>query len=456
MQGSSGGRKGICRRWPIWLDAPGWVHIEDFVLLGDCFRCPPGRPGSSPAGPWLQSGSNLAGMPTPGRSSLLAVCTLPPWPVRDGYALRVAGLVRGLAAGWRITLVCPGDPPPGVARHLPVALHGAGLAYPWRFDPAPLRAVLLRAGAHDRGLVWPGAEAAWLGIGLSGTGVHGRPPAVMDMIDCNPLEFWRTATAIPGAGSGWRTRARAVRELPPSLRWARRTVRGFTATACVGADDATWMARIGGRPVAIIPNGVDLPGRDEPRLGEPGTGGAAFRPPDPVPTAAFIGTLDYLPNMDAVTFLAHQVWPRIRAAVPGACLLVCGRRPGPAIQALHGVNGIEVLANVPSIPAVLSRAWVGLAPMRTGVGLKNKVLETWASARPCVLTPLAANGLALPPGHGGLLATDAAGLAAAAAALLGDRAACLRLGAAARDWVAERFSWASAAAAMDALLRQGS
>lgn len=373
-------------------------------------------------------------MPPSAHPTLLAVCTLPPWPVRDGYALRVAGLVRGLAAGWRITLVCPGDPPPGTAQHLPAALHGAGLAYPWRFDPAPLRAVLLRAGPHDRGLVWPGAEAAWLGA-------HGRPPAVMDMIDCNPLEFWRTATGAPGPG--WRARARAVRELPASLRWARRAVRGFTATACVGTDDAACMARIGGRPVAVIANGVDLPGMD----------GAGLGLPDPAPTAAFVGTLDYLPNIDAVAFLTRQVWPRIRTAVPGARLLIAGRRPGPAIQALHGRDGIEVLADVPSIPAVLSRAWIGLAPMRTGVGLKNKVLETWASARPCVLTPLAANGLALPPGHDGLVAADAAGLAAAAAALLGNQVGCLRLGGAARDWVAERFSWARAAEAVDALLR---
>ena len=365
------------------------------------------------------------------RPTLLAVCTLPPWPVRDGYGLRVAGLVRGLAAGWDITLVSPGVPPPGVARHVPIALRGAGLTYPWRFDPAPLRAALLSAGPHARGLVWPGAEAAWPRATPAAT-----IPAVMDMIDCNPLEFWRTALH-PGDA---RTRLRAVRELPVSLRWARRAVRGFIGTACVGADDAAWMARIGGRPVPVIPNGVDLPA--------PGT-------PDAAPTAAFVGSLGYPPNADAVAFLAGAVWPRVRAAVPGARLLVAGRGPGPGILAVDGRDGVQVLPDVPDMGAVLGRAWVGLAPMRTGVGLKNKVLETWAAGRPCVLTPLAANGLALPPGHADLVAADADGLAAAAAALLRDRAACLQRGATARDWVAARFSWAGAAAAMDALLRRG-
>ena len=379
-----------------------------------------------------------AGMPPP-RPTLLAACTLPPWPVRDGYALRVANLVRELSAAWDITLVCPGPPPPGTARHVPVALHGAGLAYPWRFGPAPLRAALAAAlqaaGPHARGLAWPGTEAAWCSPPPPTT--PPLPPSVMDMIDCNPLEFWRTLRA-PGP---LRARARAARELPTSLRWARQAVRGFQATACVGADDARWMRRIGGRPVAVIPNGVDLP--------------PLATLPDPLPTAVFAGSLDYAPNMDAVAFLAGAVWPRIRAAVPSARLLVAGRRPGPAITALHGSHGIEVLPDVPDMAAVLGRAWVGLAPMRTGVGLKNKVLETWAAARPCVLTPLATNGLLLPPGHDGLVARDADALAAAAAALLHDQAGALRLGAAARDWVAARFSWAGAAAAMDALLRQG-
>lgn len=359
------------------------------------------------------------------RPTLLAVCTLPPWPVRDGYSLRVANLVRELAAGWDVTLACPGDPPPGTARHVPVTLDGFGLTYPWRFDPAPLRAALLAAGPHDRGLVWPGAEAAW----------PGTIPAVMDMIDCNPLELWRILAA-PG---GWRTRARAARDLPASLHWARRAVRDFTATACVGADDARWMARIGGRPVPVIPNGVDLP---------------ALGQRDSAPTAAFIGSLDYAPNVDAVAFLAGQVWPGLRAAVPGARLLIAGRRPGPAIRALHGQAGIEVLADVPDMAAVVSRAWIGIAPMRVGVGLKNKVLETWAAARPCLVTPLAMNGLVLPPGQDRLLAATAGELATAAAALLQDEAACADLGQAARDWVASRYTWAAAAAAIDGLLRE--
>jgi len=59
----------------------------------------------------------------------------------------------------------------------------------------------------------------------------------------------------------------------------------------------------------------------------------------------------------------------------------------------------------------------------------------------------------LPPGHDGFVRRDAAGLADAVVALLRDRDARRSAGAAARALVRERFSWAGAAARIDALLR---
>ena len=173
------------------------------------------------------------------------------------------------------------------------------------------------------------------------------------------------------------------------------------------------------------------------------------------PTVVFTGTLDYAPNVAAVAWAAADIWPRVRAAAPGARWVVAGRRPVAAVQALDGRNGVEVHANVPDMAAALGAAGVALAPMRTGVGIKNKVLEAWACARPVVLTRRAAEGLALPPGHADLVQDTAAGIADAAAWLLRDEAARRQLGRAARATAAREHTWARAAARMDALLRKG-
>ncbi|MBX9700200.1 MAG: glycosyltransferase family 4 protein [Acetobacteraceae bacterium] len=369
---------------------------------------------------------------------------LPAWPVRNGYALRVRNLLAELADGWALHLLAPGAPaddperPPGLAAHHRLHLAGRGLTYTWRFDPAPLRDAIagtLSEVRPDRALIWAGAEDAWLT--MSGP----QPPAVMDMIDCNPLEFWRGAFAR-GAG-GLRERARSLTELGVSALHARRAVRGFAATSCVGEQDAAWLARLSGKPdrVHVVPNGVALPDL------------AALPDAAATPTLCFTGTLDYVPNTDAVRFLVEDVWPLVRAAAPAARLVIAGRSPLPWIVALHGRDGIEVAADVPEMAAVLRRAWAAIAPMRTGVGIKNKVLEAWACARPVVLTPLATNGLPPVPGQDRLVRADAPGLAEAAIALLSDAGLCHRLGESARAHAAASCSWRAAAKEMDRLLR---
>jgi glycosyltransferase involved in cell wall biosynthesis len=359
---------------------------------------------------------------------LLAVCTLPAWLVQDGYSLRVANVLQALARYWEITLLAPGATPPGVVEHVRFALAGSGFSYPWRFDNGPLAAAIKRcvAAQPDRALVWPGAEGAWLASG-------GGTPAVLDMIDCNPLEFGRAAWAGHGRDRLWNAREAVVAAVH-----ARRAVRGFGATVCVGEADAAWMARLGGRIVHMVPNGVALP--------------IGSAPENARATVIFAGTLDYAPNVGAVAFMADDIWPRVRAAMPDARWVIAGRRPVAAICALDGRDGVEVRANVDDMAAELQAAWVAVAPMRAGVGLKNKVLEAWACARPVVLTPLAMNGLTLPPGHAGLVQAGAAGIADGVAMLLGDGAARKELGRTARAMVARDFTWARVGDRLNALL----
>lgn len=362
--------------------------------------------------------------------SLLAVCTLPPWPVLNGYSLRVAHLLEHLAAQWSITLIAPPIEAllPAIARHVPVALPTSGATYPWRFDQTSLRAILDRTIAQtrfDRALIFPGAEALWFNR-------TDLPPAVVDIIDCNPLEFWRGFLSYRGL----RQRYRAFREIAVATRYARSMVRSYTATTCVGEADARCLRLIGGRDtVHVIPNGVEIPTR--------------IADASPRPTLIFTGALDYQPNIEAVLFAAESIWPRIIAARPDARFVIAGRNPVPAIRAL---TNVEIAANVPDMAQVLSESWVAIAPMRSGVGIKNKVLEAWACARPVVMSTLATNGLIVPPDHAPLVGTTADAMASAVLRLFDDADTRHRLGKSARENVRQHFTWASAAARLNQLL----
>lgn len=320
---------------------------------------------------------------------------------------------------------------------MPIELQGVGLVYAWRFDQEKLRAAVrdaVRSHHPVCALVWRGAEAVWFGDA-------DLPPAVADIVDCTTLDLWRGVLVQRSL----RLRLRNLRELGISARFAYRTVQRFAAVVCAGEADASWMRRLGrGGSVHVIPNGVDLPGIDDAEGDAP--------PPGP-PRLSFVGTLDFEPNVDAVSFLAAEVWPLVKAEIPEAELVVAGRRPTPAIQALDGQSGITVQADVPDMPAVLRRSQVSIAPMRCGVGVKNKILEAWACARPVVLTPLAANGLATPPGHEFLVRSTAHDLAQAVIMLLRDPATAARLGSQARAHVQEHYTWEEAGCRMDRLLR---
>ena len=371
------------------------------------------------------------------RPSLLVVTPLAPWPVRDGHTLRVANLLEALAPAWGVTLIAPAGPvPPGIAEAVGVSLPQSS-TMPWRYDASPLDAALDRALAgrrFDRALLFAGAEAL-------GFGRRDLPPTVADLIDCNALELWGAARTTPGwrlpstgcASCSPRSGARgaAFAPSPPRFAWARGTRRGSGEWAePVSMWCRTgWRCRTRRRPRRPVRSRAS-PGR-----------------------WTTIPTLDYHPNVDAALFAARAVFPRVRAGLPEARLLIAGRRPVRKVRELAALPGVEVAADVADMRAVLARTRIGLAPMRVGSGIKNKVLEAWACARPVVMTRVAANGLSLPEGHAGLVRDGPEAQAEAAVGLVREPGRTAALGALARAHVAAAFSWARQAERLDRILR---
>jgi glycosyltransferase involved in cell wall biosynthesis len=186
--------------------------------------------------------------------------------------------------------------------------------------------------------------------------------------------------------------------------------------------------------IEVIPNGIDL---------------EAYTPPsDPreLNLLLFTGNFEYAPNVDAAIFLAESVFPRIRARVPEARLLLVGNAPPDALRAL-GNDKIAIIGRVPDLKPHLANAAVYACPLRFGAGIKNKVLEALAMGCPVVATPLSIDGIAARDGHD-LLLTDADGNAFAEAVVrvLRDQPLAAQLGANGRRLIEERYTWAQMAA----------
>jgi glycosyltransferase involved in cell wall biosynthesis len=138
-------------------------------------------------------------------------------------------------------------------------------------------------------------------------------------------------------------------------------------------------------------------------------------------TLVFVGNLQYDANVDALGHLVHDVLPAVLASRPKARLVVAGRSPGRAVQALAAHAAIDLISDAPSLDGVYRNARAVVAPLRLGGGTRIKVLEAMAHGRPMVLTPEAAEGLDLTHGREAFIEETTPGFARRCVELLADR-----------------------------------
>jgi sugar transferase (PEP-CTERM/EpsH1 system associated) len=249
-------------------------------------------------------------------------------------------------------------------------------------------------------------------------------PAVIDLIDVDSQKWFDYAAAGRGPKAWlYRTEGRRLRRLEQSLpSWAR------ALTLVSEAEVGLFRAFCPADNVHAVANGVDL---------------EYFRPQPPAAgqDCVFVGALDYPPNIDGACWFCRDVWPRIRQARPHAKLRLVGRRPVPAVRALAGVEGVEVVGQVPDVRPFLAGAAVSLVPLRIARGVQNKTLEALAMAKAVVASPPSLAGIRAEPGVHLLAAASAAEWVATVVRLLDDEPLRRRLGVAGRRFVEEHHHW---------------
>jgi hypothetical protein len=162
---------------------------------------------------------------------------------------------------------------------------------------------------------------------------------------------------------------------------------------------------------------------------------------------AYVGSFGHPPNRDALTFLLDEIMPRVRTVAPDIKLLLAGSEM-PDDLGLAGRPGIELLGFVPDLNDIFNRVRLTTAPLRFGAGLKGKVLDSYAYGLPCVCSPVAVEGLDLPPLLANCVVEGADATASLILRLHADEAACASIGRAGVAWVEETLGEARIDAAM--------
>ncbi|MDV3347565.1 glycosyltransferase [Leptolyngbyaceae cyanobacterium CCMR0082] len=109
----------------------------------------------------------------------------------------------------------------------------------------------------------------------------------------------------------------------------------------------------------------------------------------------FIGAMDSSHNIDAACYFAQTIFPLVRQRYPEATLSLVGTRPVPAVKELDSIPGVTVTGRVPSITECLQQSTVSVVPLRAGIGIKTKTLESMAVGVPVVGSDRGLEGMAV-------------------------------------------------------------
>lgn len=203
-------------------------------------------------------------------------------------------------------------------------------------------------------------------------------------------------------------------------RFEKKALKSFSNVVVMSEKDAA----LAGRPVTVIPNGVDL---------------ARFAP-TPEPAARrllFIGSFRHFPNVQAFEWFWRNVFPKIENA---ELTVVAGPHP-ERYAPLPAHPRLTLHAFVADVAPLYREANVVVIPTQVSAGTNLKALEAMAAGRAIVSTPSGVAGLGLTDGVDVRIAGTPEEFAAAVESLLADPAKRAWLAVRARRLAEERYGW---------------
>ena len=195
-------------------------------------------------------------------------------------------------------------------------------------------------------------------------------------------------------------------------------------------DRDTLASFVAPEKMTVIPTGVDV----------------AYFQPMPVEekpnSVVFIGSMDWLPNEDAILYFVEAIFPLIKQQCPEVSLEVVGRNPSQKLQALaEQEKSMRLTGWVEDIRPFVARAAMCIVPLRIGGGTRLKIFEAMAMGKAVISTTVGAEGLPVESGKDILLADTPNDFAQSVIGLLRDSHLRRRLGTGARSLVQENYSW---------------
>jgi polysaccharide biosynthesis protein PslH len=161
-------------------------------------------------------------------------------------------------------------------------------------------------------------------------------------------------------------------------------------------------------PVAVVPISVDVQGV------------ARAMPTDVGRELLFVGGLHWPPNADAVSYFIEDILPLVRSQLPDVHLTVVGRTDETLQRRLRTAGGVTFAGHVPDVEPFFRRSRAMIVPLRSGSGMRVKILDALARGMPTVTTSVGCEGIDATSGTHLLIADTPVAFAAEVVRLLTD------------------------------------
>jgi len=187
--------------------------------------------------------------------------------------------------------------------------------------------------------------------------------------------------------------------------------------------------------VVVIPNGVDTE-YFAPRSVSSSSPNVETSPH----TLVFVGSMDWLPNDDAMIYFCQEIFPLVHKKIPEAKLYIVGRNPSKTVRSYQSERVI-VIGAVEDVRPYLAQARIAIVPIRIGGGTRLKILEAMAMEKPVISTSVGAEGIEITPGKDIVIADDPMDFAKGVLYILKNPGAGVKLGENGRKLVKEKYDW---------------
>jgi len=192
--------------------------------------------------------------------------------------------------------------------------------------------------------------------------------------------------------------------------------------------------------IAVIPNGVDHQYWKNTDNHQP-----SF-------DLVFVGNLGYGPNISTASFIVNKILPELRKRKRIVKVLIAGARPGKKISSFNSIEGVSVRGWVEDIREAYQDGRIFVAPMFSGLGLQNKILEAMSMRLPCVTSSMVNNAIGATPGTHILVADTIEEIADNIEFLLDHHDRYEQIANAGREFVVTHFDWEDQVSKLEKLI----